>query len=217
MSLPNAWIDRLFSRLAVCYGNKFADMWRDQDLGMVKNTWCVELAGLTADQIRNALDVLPAKHPTWPPTLFEFIALCRPTAIDPEVAYHEALRGTYARRDGEPGSWSCKAIYWASIDVSAHDVLNCTWPQIRGRWTQALERRLADPNLPAIPEPPPRLAPPAEPIERNVQRVTEMLAVLTGPKKNRRSWVQKLLDRKAAGQPVDDYAYRMALKSADVR
>jgi hypothetical protein len=217
-ALASAWIDRLFERFAVAYGTeKFAAIWRGQRFDEVKAVWATELGKFSGLEIRAALDVLPSKHATWPPTLFEFIELCRPRTIDPEAAFHEALRGTYARRDGRHGEWSQRAVYWASLDVSAHDMLNLTWPQIRARWTRALDARLADPNLPVIPAPPPQLPAPEAPIASNVERVTQMLTTLTGQKRDHRGWVQKILDAKAAGKAVSDYAYRMALKSADVR
>jgi len=180
-SLPSAWIDRLFSRLALTYGNKFADMWRGQDVESVKQMWANEMAGFTADEIRLALETLRTSNPAWPPTLYEFMDLCRPAppAINPEVAFCEAMRGLERRKRGEMGDWSHKAIYWAAIDVSAFDVLNLSWPQVKGRWTQAFEKRLADPNLPPIPEPPKQLTAPETPHKQGQERIKAMLAGLT--------------------------------------
>jgi hypothetical protein len=210
----------LFERLAMIYGtDKMQALWRGQEFYAVKDFWAEELGSFSADELRKAFAALD-KHPSWPPTLIEFKALCRPTAgsVNHEAMFYEAVRAVEKRKQGEMGSWSCKAVYWAALDVSAADVLGMTWPQIKGRWTQALDARLADPNLPVIPEPAKRLPAPEVPIDRNLERVHEMLATLTGPKKDHRVWVQAILDRKARNDAtLSDYAYRMALKSADIR
>jgi len=76
-ALPSAWIDRLFERLAVAYGTeKFTAIWRGQDIDRVKAVWAAELGKFTAAELRAALVALPNKHPSWPPTLYEFVELC---------------------------------------------------------------------------------------------------------------------------------------------
>lgn len=78
--LPDAWIERLFDRLAALYGSKFADLWKNTDLQNVKATWAEKLGGF-ADRpeiIRHALDSCDDRP--WPPTLPEFIGLCRDQA-----------------------------------------------------------------------------------------------------------------------------------------
>lgn len=181
-SLPGSWIDRLFVRLGAIYGNKFADAWESQSIEEVKAVWADELAGYTADEIRAGLIALRQRAPTWPPTLFEFAAYCRPLArgpADPEIGFHEAVRGLDQRKRGEAGEWSHPAIYWAAQDVGPFDVLNCTWPQLRARWSAALERRLAEANLPPIPVPPPQLPAPPRDIEvdkANLARIKAMIA-----------------------------------------
>lgn len=77
---PDAWIERLFNRLSALYGSKFADLWRGTDLENVKRTWAEKLGGF-ADRpeiIRYALDACDDRP--WPPTLPEFIGLCRDQA-----------------------------------------------------------------------------------------------------------------------------------------
>lgn len=75
--LPDAWIERLFERLAALYGSKFADMWRGVDLESVKRTWAEKLGGFAErpEIIKHALDACDDKP--WPPTLPEFIGMCR--------------------------------------------------------------------------------------------------------------------------------------------
>ena len=65
-------------------------------------------------------DSLYTSHPSWPPTLPEFCALCRPPAqtVNHEAAFYEAIRGIEHRQRGEVGQWSNRAIYWAAQDVT---------------------------------------------------------------------------------------------------
>ena len=76
-ALPDAWIDSLFDRLEAAYGSKWLNMWGNTNLANVKALWAEKLAGF-ADNPKamayalNALD----EHP-FPPTLPEFLALCR--------------------------------------------------------------------------------------------------------------------------------------------
>lgn len=219
-ALPSAWIERLFARLAAIYGNKFSDMWAGQSIASVRDMWAAEMSGLTASQIRAGLMQLRSKHPTWPPTLYEFMDLCKPSAaeIDPESAFHQAVLGTYARREGKFGEWSHRAVYWAAIDVTAFDVLNLTWPQIRSRWTRALNSRMADPNLPEIPEAPKRLPAPPRVAKGDSKIIDELAAKLTSTRRDYRAWVRKILERHAAGdKTLPDIAYRMALNSENIR
>ena len=83
MSLPSAWIDRIFSKLTVTYGREFLDRWVGLDLQVVKDDWAGELSGYQANPaaIGHALTVLPMGRP---PTVQDFKALCRgaPRAAD---------------------------------------------------------------------------------------------------------------------------------------
>lgn len=82
--LPSHWVARIFRELQGYYGSRFLDMWRvgqllpdGQDAGIAnaKQVWGEKLAGFAdqPDRIKRALDSLP-QHP---PTLPEFVALCR--------------------------------------------------------------------------------------------------------------------------------------------
>jgi len=79
-ALPESWIDRLFARLEGLYGAKFLDMWRESDLRNVKATWAEKLAGFAdkPEALKAAIDACDEKH--WPPTLPEFLVLCRGAA-----------------------------------------------------------------------------------------------------------------------------------------
>jgi hypothetical protein len=74
--LPDAWIDRIFDKLALTYGRAWAAKWDGLDVGAVKTNWANELAGLEAqpEAIRYGLMNLPADRP---PTVLEFRAIAR--------------------------------------------------------------------------------------------------------------------------------------------
>lgn len=76
-ALPDAWIDRLFDRLEAGYGSKWLNMWGNTNLANVKSLWAEKLAGFAENPkaLAYALDCLD-EHP-FPPTLPEFLALCR--------------------------------------------------------------------------------------------------------------------------------------------
>ena len=79
--LPDAWIGRIFDHMSGLYGSKFSDLWRGSDLNTVRRLWAEKLAGF-ADMpkaIKEALDALDSKP--YPPTLPEFLALCREAGL----------------------------------------------------------------------------------------------------------------------------------------
>ena len=76
-ALPPAWVEKIFATMLAHYGNRFADMWRDTDIAMVKAVWAEKLAGFydKTDCLKYGLDCLVGRD--WPPTLPEFIQDCR--------------------------------------------------------------------------------------------------------------------------------------------
>lgn len=86
---------KLFAELQGNYGTRFLDMWRSgvtdtngDDVGLqnAMDMWAEKLAGFRErpDAIRRVLDTLPPH----PPTLPEFVALCRQSCPKPD---HKAL------------------------------------------------------------------------------------------------------------------------------
>lgn len=217
VALPSAWVDRLFQRLAAAYGSeKFVSLFRNQEMADVKALWAAELSGLSADELRHGLEAMRAKHPSWPPSLYEFFALCRPTsAFDPEAAFVIAVRGLTARKEGQMGEWPNRAIYWTAMDVSAFDVLGSTWPQIRARWTDALRKRMDDPNPPQVPEPPKQLAAPTYEADADAEKRLQDMRNLVVKKDGFRSWAHAVLKRHENGDPnITPLALEMAKVSA---
>ncbi|OYD64825.1 UNVERIFIED_ORG: hypothetical protein BDU10_7446 [Burkholderia sp. CF145] len=75
-TVPEHWIEKLFSRMASIWGSRFADMWRDCDLDEVKATWRAGLADVTDDGLKRGVAAL--FHEKSPPPLPRFIELCQP-------------------------------------------------------------------------------------------------------------------------------------------
>lgn len=63
--------------MATLYGSLFLDRWREVDPRSLRETWAVELAGFRdkPEAIRDALAAL--RDVPLPPTLPEFMAMCR--------------------------------------------------------------------------------------------------------------------------------------------
>lgn len=77
MSLPQDWVNRIFDKITLTYGQPFLDRWRDIDLKAVKADWGFELANFerTPHAIAFALSNLPANSRG--PSVVEFKAICR--------------------------------------------------------------------------------------------------------------------------------------------
>ena len=84
-AIPDHWIDALFAKMSTYYGNKFADMWRDGNMQAIKAVWAQECLKLSREEFTRGANALMAQE--WPPTLPQFIKLCRP-AIDAVAAYY---------------------------------------------------------------------------------------------------------------------------------
>lgn len=108
MSLPSAWVDRIFSKLTVAYGHRFLGLYSGIDLEAVKADWGDELTNFqqSPDALRFALEHLPSDNP---PNVFQFRDLCRrapqyaPKALpspapDPELA--KALKQAFKPMSG---------------------------------------------------------------------------------------------------------------------
>lgn len=84
--LPSNVIDKLFLRLESAYGSRWMNMWGNASLADVKSLWAEKLGGFhdNLSAIGYALDALD-EHP-FPPTLPEFLALCRKAPRPERVA-----------------------------------------------------------------------------------------------------------------------------------
>ncbi len=75
-SLPLPWVDKIFDKLTLIYGQSFLRRWADIDLNAVKSDWAHELAGFEAHPkaIAWALQNLPIDKP---PTVLDFKFIAR--------------------------------------------------------------------------------------------------------------------------------------------
>lgn len=84
MSLPDAWVDRIFEKLTLVYGHQFLSRWDGIPIADVKANWAEELSRFQQNPsaLAYALDNLPAGKA---PTVLEFRVLCNsPQAPRPE-------------------------------------------------------------------------------------------------------------------------------------
>jgi len=76
MSLPAPWVDRIFDKLTLTYGQAFLRRWQDIDLNAVKTDWGHELDGY--ERFPKAIAwALQNLTPEKPPTVLEFRNLAR--------------------------------------------------------------------------------------------------------------------------------------------
>ena len=176
--IPLAGVERLFEKLSSFYGSKFGDMWRGCDLEAVKKTWAEALAGATVGEVKRGLSACLSR--TFPPTLPEFLMLCRPP-VDYETAFLEACE-QLRRRESGSDEWSHPAIYWAAAKIGSFDMRNSSWGAIKARWTVALKAEMDKREWPEVP---PRLEALPAPGEASItqeeaqRRITEMQNMLS--------------------------------------
>ena len=129
------------------YGSRFADLWRGCDLAAVKATWAADLAVMSRDEL--AAGVAACRSRDWPPTLPEFMKLCRPP-IDFDGALSEAVE-QMARRESGSDRWSHPAIFWAAQSI-AFELRNSPRKVLDGLWRSSLGAQLAKGQWPDIPD-----------------------------------------------------------------
>jgi len=148
-------IDQLWNRFDGLYPNKFRAQFIDQQaVDNWKFVWseCLADENITFDEIALALKAC-RRDLAWPPSFAEFYQACKPK-VNHELEFIEAVRCLNLRRTGrDSGQWRSKASYWAASSLS-FDIMNNSYAKIKTQWIQALDDKLADPNLPEIPEAP---------------------------------------------------------------
>lgn len=133
-SLPVAWVEKIFKRLAAQLGHKIADLYASVDPQDVKAEWGSAMADFHPEEIKRGLDACQTR--VFAPTLGEFLRLCRP-ALDPETAWVEAVEN----RDGQ-FTWSHPAVRRTAGQMS-WELRTSTFAANRRRWTMVLEREFA--------------------------------------------------------------------------
>lgn len=76
--LPNEWVERLFARFTMYFGvQKVGAMWAGVDDAEVKAEWAAQLGRFPVPTLRAAMQAVVDSGKEWPPTLPEFVAICR--------------------------------------------------------------------------------------------------------------------------------------------
>jgi hypothetical protein len=128
MSLPALWVDRIFDKLTLTYGQAFLRRWQDIDMNAVKSDWSHELSGFDQHPkaIAWALQNLP---PEKPPTVLEFRAIARKSPDEqlPQIEHSPAGKARVAAELAKLGhvkktplmGKDCRA--WARAIVARHE------------------------------------------------------------------------------------------------
>ena len=100
--LPLEWIDRIFKRLAECYGAKFASRFVNPSYIDVERTrWQSGLYGTTADEIKHVLDLCRQKIIADPPNVIEFYHYCKGVRQPTQPKKSEYTRTEEQQKQGE--------------------------------------------------------------------------------------------------------------------
>ncbi len=218
-ALPKKLIEWLFEKMLLKWGKQFADKWAVADAEKLKKEWAKELFGLSEIEFRRGVAKLNSLER--PPSQPEFLKACRPE-VNPLTAYYEAVEGCRSREQGEVGTWSHPAIFWASVRVSAYELKTQTYSQIRQRWEAALAAELAKSHWDEIPAPMVALpAPGKDKLSREeATKMMETLKAKTVVNTNRgdgKDWARKILNRKKDGDntllPIQVQFAQMALRN----
>jgi len=82
-------LDRLFAVLTAVYGQKWTSLVIDEQmLNDMQQVWGHHLRDVDLDQMKTALDRLPTEYPNWPPTVGQFLELCKACKV---VEYNPRL------------------------------------------------------------------------------------------------------------------------------
>jgi len=198
-ALPQVWAVKLIDALHLTYGTRFLQAWERIDMAKLAWHWGEELVGFTEAEI--AAGLAACKTRLWPPTLPEFMLLCRPW-MEPEIAFQQAVKGLMARQQGKRGYWAHPAVYWAAVKIGNHDMLAGSWQTLKTRWEAAFRHVLAQSNLHPVPEPAQALpAPGAVSLSRDeanrliaqVRQMTGEMATPGSNVKDHKAWARRIL------------------------
>lgn len=106
-------VERLFARMALMYGSKFADQWAGINPADVKKCWSEEIAAYPIDQIAAAVKALTTKK--WPPTLPEFLELIQDQRPALTTAAYKPSKSVDAVDTRAPDVLAAKARCMASV------------------------------------------------------------------------------------------------------
>ena len=203
--------ENILSEMKMLFGNLFDKQWSNVGFPEMIEFWERKLTGFTADELRRGYKALSGLK--FPPTLPEFMQLCRPP-VDPVKAYYEAVKGLQERRLGRKGEWSHPAIFWAASQM-AFDLLNQTQTQVEKRWKEVLsiqyEKTTWQP-IPDVPAPLSHLTVDKEGQAKVKQKVNEFLSKRDD--RGNTDWVHFNLERLKNGWKPTQAVRMMILNTA---
>lgn len=220
-ALPERIIEWLFDQMLSKWGKGFVDKWSVVDPEKLKRDWAKALGNLSESEFRHGVAKMNGFDR--PPSQPEFLKACRPD-VNPLNAYYEALEGSRSRERGEVGTWSHPAIFWASVRVSAFELMNQSYSQIRARWESALALELSKHQWEPIEAPKLHIAGPANGQMFHKQAVDVMgrLKAATGRPTvsgDGKDWARNILKRQEIGdktlQPIQIQFARQALQKLE--
>lgn len=132
---PQKVFARLFEFMTGMYGSRFTDAWKGVKQEIMQGVWEKEIANYTMKEIATGVEA--CKRLKYPPTLPEFLMLCRPP-VEPEDAFYEAVEQMKKRAVGLD-VWAHPATFYAASELS-FELRTRSYDQIKYRWQRALAR-----------------------------------------------------------------------------
>ncbi|WP_186215896.1 replication protein P [Burkholderia gladioli] len=133
-------MDHLFNRLDGAYPNRWrAAFASEQAISNWRESWAeaFDEEALTPQMISDGLRACRKTY-DWPPSLTEFLRVCKP-AINIDAAVYEAIDQMRARQHNKD-VWSNPAIYWAAVKVGEFDMISQTFSSLKPRFEAALKQ-----------------------------------------------------------------------------
>lgn len=207
-------MESLFVRMESYYGAKFANAWAGVDRRAMKRQWAMDLWGLRDEELRAG--VVALKSHAFPPTLPEFLAMCRPP-LNVDAALYEATQQLRLRAEGRD-EWSNPAIYWAALKIGEFDMLNLSHSALLKRFGDALAEVMRQTAIAPVPPRAVQLPAPGRgsASREKVAQVVEKVKALKKPVANT-AWADKILARVANGESVGIAVVTMAKAAKRVR
>lgn len=169
-------IEWLFSEFSHLYGARFVRMWEEVEPARMKATWAEALAGFSVREVHQGLAACREKP--WPPTLPEFLLLCRPKP-DYEAMFREAQHQAGRSRYGAD-VWESPLLFWAAYRIGTWDMVNLPYEKVRTRWVKIIDELIPQADMLApVPEKSPALAyVPRQVTEAGISALAECKSIL---------------------------------------
>lgn len=144
--LPDSWVERIFDRMQGLYGSLWVDRWRsgemverggmqfDRGVMLAKATWAQELGGFAEKPERIAKALECCRNRNLPPTLPEFLQLCRDQyedipALPAPTMSREEVAPRVAELAAKVAAPKTDMIAWAKTPPKS---------EFRDRWANAI-------------------------------------------------------------------------------